>query len=120
MPINGDLSISLLWVFSLFALVSFTKCLSIVPTLPWLFQTEHLYIDLAPLELSVSNRLALNSERFTCLCLSGAGIKVVCHHTWLVHLIKEPTACSLFALFLFVSSSLFSPLTVIASFFVLI
>ena len=44
----------------------------------------HYYIALAVLKLTLYvEQLTLNSQRSTCFCLSGAGIKATCHHTWL-------------------------------------
>jgi hypothetical protein len=46
----------------------------------WGLETGFLCGALAVLELTLQTRLASNSQRFTCLCLSSAGIKGVCHH----------------------------------------
>lgn len=46
----------------------------------YLFQTGSFYEALAALELSY--RLGCNSQRFACLCLLPAGIRVMCHYTW--------------------------------------
>lgn len=46
-----------------------------------LFESGFYYVVLVSLELAMYARLALNSEKSTCLCLSSVGIKDVPHHT---------------------------------------
>jgi hypothetical protein len=71
-PISEQLTITLayaLWVF-----------------LFWWFCC-FLCVMLAVLELALQTRLALNSQRFTSLCLWGAGIKGVRYHAWFFSLL---------------------------------
>ena len=46
-------------------------------------QTESHYVALADLELTMEIRLASNSQRSTCLCLSCAGIQDMYHYAWI-------------------------------------
>ena len=48
------------------------------------FETGFFYIALAVLEPTLQTRIALNSQKSTCLCLLRAAIKGLCHHTWLL------------------------------------
>lgn len=41
------------------------------------------YVALAGLKLTMQTRLAQNSQSWACLCLLSAGMKGMCHHTWL-------------------------------------
>lgn len=59
------------------------------------FETGSFYIFLVVQELTVWTRLALNSQRSSCLCLLKAGIKTMCHHTWL-ELFDPIRICALF------------------------
>ena len=43
----------------------------------WFFKAEFLCVALAAMELALKTRLTLNSQRYTCLCLLGSGIKDV-------------------------------------------
>lgn len=46
------------------------------------FETDsHAVARLAVLKLTMQTKLALNSQRFSCLCLPGAGIKGMYYHT---------------------------------------
>lgn len=47
------------------------------------FETGSLSIGLDSLELVMQTRVALSSQRFTCLCLPKAGIKGLSHDNWL-------------------------------------
>ena len=46
-------------------------------------ETESHYVALADLELTMEIRLASNSQRSTCLCLSCAGIQDMYHYAWI-------------------------------------
>lgn len=52
----------------------------ITPLIVVVVETGSYYVALVDLELTVYNRLALNSQRPACLCLLSAGIKGVQHH----------------------------------------
>lgn len=44
------------------------------------FEIESHYVMLTVLELTMQTRVALNLQRFACLCLLSAGNKGMCHH----------------------------------------
>ena len=85
---------------------------SVSPLLVFFFKTRFLYVALEPvLELALQIRLASNSQRSTCFCLSSAGIKGV------RHLGKHPSLVLISSSFQKVSQLLSTPERVFATFY---
>ena len=60
--------------------ISFIIFKVVITPLIVVVETGSYYVALVDLELTVYNRLALNSQRPACFCLLNAGIKVVYYY----------------------------------------
>lgn len=75
--------------------------------MPFLLERGFQYVAPASLELAVSTSLTLNSQRFTCFCLTMLGLKCMCHRTWSHDIYFYQTSCDELILVLVIHRALF-------------
>lgn len=70
---------------------------AILPVLYVLFEARSYFVSQACLELTMQTRLVLNSWGYSCLTHLNAGVKGLCHHTQLVHILNCNKPATLYA-----------------------